>query len=368
MSRPISRRSFHTLALGSVARGVVAPKPGPPAPAIARTGRPVVIASGNGGQFTNGGERTGVEVAFAQLTAGGDPLDAVIAGVNVNELDPRETSVGYGGLPNADGVVQLDASCFHGPTRRAGAVACLEGVRAPSHVAKAVMMQTDHHLLVGPGAQAFARQLGFAIEADLNTETSRQRWLEWKRQIDPDHWLDPARRESAASHARDMLVARGLIDPEHLYGTIHMAALAPSGAMGSVTTTSGLAFKIPGRVGDSPILGAGNYLDQAVGSAGSTGRGEANLFGLSSFLIVDEMRRGTHPKDAIMIALRRIAERTHEPRLLDPAGLPKFNVSFYAMTSSGAIAAASLRPNPTGGLAVCDENGKRIVSLEPLIP
>src|SRR5687767_6194902 len=159
--------------------------------------RPVVVASANGHRYTNDGTRTCVETAFEQMMQGSDVLDALIAGVNIVELDPEDTSVGYGGLPNADGIVQLDASCMHGPKKRAGAVACIEGVRTPSLVAQKVMDHTDHHLIVGRDAQAFARNMGFTIEADLNTERSRARWLEWKRRTDPLHYLDPIKREAA---------------------------------------------------------------------------------------------------------------------------------------------------------------------------
>src|SRR6185369_3288090 len=144
---------------------------------------------------------TAVQKAFGMITKGADVLDAVIAGVNIVELDPLDDSVGYGGLPNADGVVQLDSSCMHGPKRRAGAVAALEGVRTPSLVAKAVLENTDHHLLVGKGAQDFARNMGFKIEDDLNTDHSRELWLEWKRRSDPAHYLDPQHRADAGYRA-----------------------------------------------------------------------------------------------------------------------------------------------------------------------
>src|SRR5215211_5865875 len=156
------------------------------APAVIIQGvRPAVVASANGNQFKNGGEETCVQRAFRLMTQGADVLDAVIAGVNIVELDPLDDSVGYGGLPNAEGIVQLDSSCMHGPKKRAGAVGALEGVRTPSLVAKAVMENTDHHLIVGKGAQEFARNMGFKIEDDLNTENSRKQWLEWKRRTDP---------------------------------------------------------------------------------------------------------------------------------------------------------------------------------------
>ena len=163
--------------------------------------KPVVISSANGNKFKNGGDMTCVQKAFTMMTQGADVLDALIAGVNIVELDPLDDSVGYGGLPNADGVVQLDSCCMHGPKKRAGGVACIEGVRTPSLVAKAVMEQTDHHLIVGKGAQDFARGLGFKIEDDLNTEHSRQLWLEWKRRIDPKHYLDPQKRAEASPRA-----------------------------------------------------------------------------------------------------------------------------------------------------------------------
>src|SRR5687767_2290329 len=168
-----------------------------PAVLIRSAVRPLVISDASGIQFKNGGTESAVERAFRLITEGKDVLDALIAGVNIPELDPEETGIGYGALPNADGIVQLDASCMHGPKRRAGAVAAIEGVRTPSLVAQAVMDQTDHHLLAGKGAQDFARAMGFTIEADLNTPTSRRLWLEWRRRVDPEHWLDPIKRDEA---------------------------------------------------------------------------------------------------------------------------------------------------------------------------
>jgi N4-(beta-N-acetylglucosaminyl)-L-asparaginase len=319
--------------------------------------KPVVISSANGNKYTNGGPHTCVAEAFERVTRGEDVLDALIAGVNIVELDPEDTSVGYGGLPNADGVVQLDSSVMHGPLKRAGAVACLEGVRTPSLVARAVMNETDHHLLVGEGAQRFARQLGFVVEDDLNTERSRQLWLEWKRRIDPGHWLDPHKRGEAMERARDAMLAEGLIDPHHYTGTINCDGVSPKGEVCGVTTTSGLAWKIPGRVGDSPILGAGLYVDGEVGAAGSTGRGEANLYALCSFLIVEEMRQGRHPKDAGMEALRRVKANTLEKRLLDANGLPAFSLKFYVVNRKGEFAGLSLWGGEKHQFAVCTENG-----------
>src|SRR5689334_3373374 len=189
MKRGISRRDF--VRTGAAAGATLAATKQAAAQARGPTvltpsaTKPVVIASANGNKFKNGGPRTCVAEAFARLTKGTDLLDALIAGVNIVELDPEEDSVGYGGIPNAEGVVQLDSCCMHGPKKRAGGVAALEGVRTPSVIARAVMDQTDHHLIVGKGAQEFARSLGFKIEDDLNTEHSRMVWLRWKRQTDP---------------------------------------------------------------------------------------------------------------------------------------------------------------------------------------
>ena len=335
-----------------------------PAVRTSRSGRePVVIASDNGNVAKNGGDVTCVQKAFSLMTEGSDVLDALIAGVNIVELDPKDTSVGYGGLPNADGVVQLDASCMHGPARRAGAVAALEGVRTPSLVAKAVLETTDHHLLVGRDAQTFARNMGFQIEDDLNTEESRRLWLEWKRRIDPQHYLDPKKRAEVGYQTGLQMAREGLIHPNHLWGTINCSGINAKGEIAGVTTTSGLAWKIPGRIGDSPILGAGLYVDGAVGAAGSTGRGEANLYNLSSFLIVEALRNGASPKDAGMAALRRVVANTVEKRLLNDRGLPAFGLTFYVLNSKGEHAGVSLYPDT---YALCSKDGPRSVATEAL--
>jgi N4-(beta-N-acetylglucosaminyl)-L-asparaginase len=353
---------------------------------IQRTTRPVVISDYSGWEFRNGGKENAVERAFRLITEGTDVLDALIAGVNIPELDPLETGIGYGALPNADGVVELDASCMHGPTKRAGAVACLQGVRTPSLVAKAVMDQTDHHLLMGEGAQQFARALGFRIEDDLNTDTSRKLWLEWKLRVDPAHWLDPngdARKaipkhqkdpgEAAAFQARALeagkaMVRDGLIAEGSFWGTINCDGIGPTGDLCGVTTTSGLAWKIPGRTGDSPILGAGLYVDNEVGAAGSTGRGEANLYNLSSFLIVESMRRGMSPKDAGMEALKRIKTNTIEKRLLNARGNPNFNIRFFVLNKKGEYAGVSMYRAGETKYAICTEGGAHSLELEPLLP
>lgn len=371
MNRRLTRRHFVTTAgIGALA----GPSLGSPAQApqvlSPRDAKPVVVASANGNQSKDAAGLTCVARAFQLTTGGSDVLDAVIAGVNIVELDPEDTSVGYGGLPNAEGVVQLDASVMHGPLKRAGAVACLEGVRTPSLVARKVMDETDHCLLVGQDAQRFARAMGFTVEADLNTEKSRRLWLEWKRRTDPQHYLDPKSRADAGRRAARQMVAEGLIDPDHFYGTINCNVVNARGELAGVTTTSGLAWKIPGRVGDSPILGAGLYVDGDVGAAGSTGRGEANLFSLCSFLIVEEMRRGATPKDAGMTALKRVAANTVEKRLRNSRGTPNFNVNYYILNAKGEYAGVSLYAlsgTEPVKFAVCTESGPRTERTEALL-
>jgi N4-(beta-N-acetylglucosaminyl)-L-asparaginase len=383
-------------AAGAAAALGTAPAEGEPfpAPSVRRAprARNLVISDSSGIRFKNGGSESAVERAFRGITQGEDPLDALIAGVNIPELDPLETGIGYGGLPNADGVVQLDSCCMHGPKKWAGGVAAIEGVRTPSRVAKAVAELTDHHLIAGKGAQDFARELGFTIEDDLNTERSRALWLEWRRRVDPEHWLTPEQRapgrpggdgeaareamgRASAARARAdawyraglEMVAEGLIPEGSFWGTINCDAITSDGRIAGVTTTSGLSWKIPGRVGDSPILGAGLYVDNDVGAAGSTGRGESNLYNLSSFLIVENMRRGMSPKDAGLEALRRVHANTIERRLLNARGLPNFNLRFYALNKNGDYAGVAMYASGEATFAVCDDNGARELPLEPLL-
>ncbi len=363
--KPINRRQFVRAGAAVAAAAAVPSRAFGQAPTVLapKTVRPLVVCSANGHQYRNGGAETCVEKAFAMIASGRDVLDAVIAGVTLNEQDPLDMTVGFGALPNADGVLQLDASCMHGPLKRAGGVSALEGVKTPSLVARAVADRTDHHLLTGAGARAFARRLGFEILPDLNTEASRKAWFEWKRQTDPLHYLDPEDREVAVRKVSLAILRRLGVEPEHAYGTINCNGLGPKGEVCGVTTTAGLAWKIPGRVGDSPILGAGLYVDNAAGAAGSTGRGEANLYNLSSFLVVELMRQGLHPKDAGLAVLKRIKANTIEKRLLNSRGLPNFGLNFYILNAKGEHAGVGMYPSR---YAVCTENGAETRPVEAL--
>ncbi|MEX2189043.1 MAG: N(4)-(beta-N-acetylglucosaminyl)-L-asparaginase, partial [Pirellulales bacterium] len=305
-----------------------------------------VISSANGLAATR--------TAYDTILKGGDTLDACIAGVNLVEDDPNDTSVGYGGLPNEDGVVELDAAVMHGPTHLAGAVAALQKIKNPSKVAKLVMEQTDHVLLVGEGALKFARAHGFK-EEELLTEKARKIWLYWRQSRDKDDdWIEPPDE---------------ILDPEvkkffkRPTGTIHCAGMNAAGDISCTTTTSGLAFKLAGRVGDSPIIGAGLYVDNAIGSCGSTGRGEANLQNLSCSTAVELMRGGRSPQDAGMEMLRRIAANTAE-RLRDKEGRPNFDLTFYLLAKNGDYVAVSMWG--PAKFAITDAKGTRHEDCESL--
>jgi N4-(beta-N-acetylglucosaminyl)-L-asparaginase len=324
-----SRRDFLKTGAGAGAAAFFAAgRPlGPAAggPAASPPGGPRVVSSGNGIRAT--------ARAMEILRAGGDPLDAVIAGVNIVEDDPDDMSVGYGGLPNEDGVVELDASVMYGPTHTAGAVAALRNIKNPSKVARLVMERTDHVLLVGEGALKFAKAHGFK-EEDLLTEKSREAWLLWKETMsDRDNWFPP----------QDGKLPQALRAVLNTHGTINCIAIDSAGRLAGVTTTSGLAWKLAGRVGDSPIIGAGLYVDNEIGAAGSTGRGEANLQTCASFRIVDAMGRGMSPEQACLEACKAVAAKTKLlPRLCDDQGRPKFGLDFYALNRKGEFGAAGL--------------------------
>ena len=314
--------------------------------------RPVVIASANGIR--------GVARAYDMITGqNADTLDAIIAGVNIQELDPEDQSVGLGGLPNEEGVVQLDASCMHGPTRRAGAVGALEDIATPSLVAKAVMDYTDHIMLVGAGAKKFALRMGFK-EQNLLTEQSRRDWLRWKACLNPaDAWLD-APGDATTPPRTSSLPLDDSLHVKFTTGTINMNAVNTAGDISSVTTTSGLAWKLAGRVGDSPIIGAGQYCDNTVGAAGSTGRGEANIKVCGAFLIVEMMRQGMSPDQACMRTIDRVIAMT-ERRLLDGRGRPLFDLQFYALAKDGRFGSATAYEG--GTFAVADSTGARLVPM-----
>jgi len=314
--------------------------------------RRVVISSAN---RNNGGINCCAK-AMEIVAAGGDTLDAVVAGVNIVELDPRDTSVGYGGLPNEDGVVELDASVIHGPTRRMGAVGALQNIKTPSKVARRVMEDTAHLMLVGAGALKFAKSEGFP-EENLLTEESRLQWLIWKRSLrdrnGKGNWGPPEHEKGAAIQelnrefpwANESLLAEALQNaarPPH--GTINCIAVNEKGEMSAVTTTSGLAYKLAGRLGDSPIVGGGLWLEQEVGGAGSTGVGEENLRVCGAHTIVENMRRGMSPKEAAMDALKRVSHNYGDDR----ARLESIDLNFYVLRKDGAYCGASLWNKPEG--------------------
>ncbi|MCS7082852.1 MAG: N(4)-(beta-N-acetylglucosaminyl)-L-asparaginase [Bacteroidetes bacterium] len=330
----VSRRDFLRTAAAAGVGAAAAPYAsafesvwGASSEAPQRAPRPVVIASGNG--------LRAVEKAMQMILEGADALDAVIAGVNLVEDDPEDMTVGLGGLPNERGEVELDASVMHGPTHRAGAVAALKYIRNPSKVARLVMERTDHVLLVGEGALQFALMHGFKKE-ELLTEKARLAWVQWKETLsNRDDYLPP-------HGPQDRDIGEELREVIRYYGTISCLGLDLRGNLSGVTTTSGLAFKIPGRVGDSPIIGAGLYVDNEVGAAGSTGRGEANLVNCSCVFIVEQMRAGRSPEEACLEACKRIVQHNKMRRLQDEQGRPNFNVRFYAINKAGQFGSAEI--------------------------
>jgi N4-(beta-N-acetylglucosaminyl)-L-asparaginase len=386
---PLPRRAFLGTALGAsaalVACNAVGAKPAQTAAAdsrstrAARKGYPVLVGSNNA--------LAGMKLHYAKLVDGGDPLDVAIDVVKVTEADPLDDSVGLGGLPNEEGVVQLDAACMYGPRHKSGAVACLENILHPSEVARLVLERTDHCLLVGKDAYRFARSHGHA-HVELLTEESRKKWLEWKENHSKeDDRLPPppklpyqgalVREGEKVALADERSARRAAWLRTRQTGTIHCSALAKDGALACTTTTSGLSWKIPGRVGDSPILGAGLYCDQEAGSAGATGRGEANILANGGFTIVELMRQGASPRDAALEVLRRVTRQTqrqarYQPDLVDAKGLPSFNLIYYVLGLDGTIAGVALR-QPTKEdratfAASTPEKGPHTAALEFLHP
>ncbi len=323
MSDSLSRRRFLGTA-GAAAAAAALPRPASaslaPEVLIRSESRPAAVSSNNG--------LRAVQRAMELVASGSDTLDAAVEGVKIQELDPTDHSVGYGGLPNEDGVVQLDASCMHGPSRRAGAVAALEGIKTPSEIARLVLKYTNHIMLVGEGAKRFALSYGYRDE-DLMTPESRQLWLTWRANRGrEDDWVDVSDKEPMVHRPT---------------GTINLDIVNAKGELSSITTTAGLAWKIPGRAGDSPIVGAGQYTDNDVGAAGSTGRGESNIMVCGGFLTVEHMRRGMKPTDACLESLKRVMAAT-PPALIGPDNKPKFDLQFYAVNKRGEFGAASLFP------------------------
>jgi N4-(beta-N-acetylglucosaminyl)-L-asparaginase len=349
----LDRRAF--LATGAAGLPLLAglPSPARPGPAVQPGRRPCVVSSANG--------LAAVTEAMRRLRGGEPPVDAVVAGVSLVEDDPEDMSVGLGGLPNEEGVVELDASVMDGPSHKAGAVAALRNIRNPSQVALRVLRRTDHVLLVGEGALKFARAHGFK-EENLLTERAREAWLRWKEELSADDdWLNreqhvPAGRRSASA-----------AEPvPTTMGTIHCAAVNEAGDLGACTTTSGLSYKIPGRVGDSPIVGAGMFVDNAVGAAGATGRGESVIQSCGAFQVVRHMAEGVEPTEACLRVLRFIAEHTRRPDLLNERGEPNFGVVLYALRKDGVTGGAAMR----GGqrYAIHDGTEARLLECARLFP
>jgi N4-(beta-N-acetylglucosaminyl)-L-asparaginase len=332
----LNRRDF--LAASAAAVPLLSSMSSSASPSAGR--RPTLIGSGNAVPALNR--------AMDLLRRGTDLLEAVVAGVNEVENDPDDMSVGYGGLPNENGVVELDASVMHGPTHKSGAVAALRNVRNPSSVALEVLRRTDHVLLVGDGALEFARAVGFE-QQNLLTEKARAAWLDWRANRSPtDDWLDADQQ----------------VEIPHTEGTIHVSAVDAAGDLAACTSTSGLSYKIAGRVGDSPIVGAGLFCDNEVGSAGSTGRGEAVIQSSASFQVVRHMAEGVEPTDACLLALKWIADHTKRHDLLNARGEPNFQVVMYALRKDGVYGAAALQPMRE--FAVHDGTEARLVECATL--
>ncbi len=340
-----SRRKFFltSLASGAVASAgnllanVSSAKEAPLVPA-AQGKRPLIISSANGLHALDKG--------MAILKQGGDTLDAVIAAVTVVEDDPNDTSVGYGGLPNEEGVVELDASCMHGPTARAGSVASVRNIKNVAKLAKTVMERTNHVMLVGDGARRYGVDEGFE-EINLLTDNSRKIWLAWKASVSMN-WRPGIDSPEWKEHVSQLFDgdAEKIAFAEHVIahpptGTIPCMAINEKGDISATTTTSGLAWKIPGRVGDSPIIGAGCCVDNEVGAAGSTGKGEENIKISGGHTIIEQMRQGKSPKDACLEALARIAHNYKN----DKKKLSTFHIFFYAINKDGVHGAASLWKN-----------------------
>jgi N4-(beta-N-acetylglucosaminyl)-L-asparaginase len=354
----LSRREFMSgVALGALgSAGVAVPAVGAeiaPKQRMQAANKPVIVCAGNGYDY--------LDRAYEHLKSGGDTLDAAIQVVKGPEDDPSDDSVGLGGLPNEEGVVELDASCMHGPTRRAGSAGGVRNIRTMAELAREVMNHSGHVMLVGEGAERFAVARGMKRE-NLLTDETRKVWLLWKEAhsdwwgpgVSSPNWRDRFKNRSVDErlelHERLQRLAEDLgIDPavraaaihKVVYpptGTIHCSALAANGDMSGCTTTSGLAWKLPGRLGDSPIIGAGCYTDQDVGSAGATGSGEENIRVAGAHTIIENMRHGMSPLEAGMDALKRIVRNYNG----DMNRLQYVDMTYYILRKDGAYAGVSL--------------------------
>ncbi|MGC2764311.1 MAG: N(4)-(beta-N-acetylglucosaminyl)-L-asparaginase [Candidatus Acidiferrum sp.] len=343
MDRWTRRKFFATTLAGSAVAGVTnlfsRPLPvtaGPRAAAAAK--RPLMISAANGVRALD----KGMDI----LKSGGDTLDAVVAAVTVVEDDPNDHSVGYGGLPNEEGVVELDACVMHGPTRRGGSVASVQRIKNVARLAKTVMERTNHVMIVGDGARRFGVDEGFE-EMNLLTDASRKIWLAWKARtsfnwrpgIDSPEWKEAVSRIFDNDPKQIAYAMQVIKHPPT--GTINCLAVSQKGEISGTTTTSGLAWKIPGRVGDSPIIGAGLFVDGDVGAAGSTGKGEENIKICGGHTVVEMMRKGMKPADACLEALGRVARNYNG----DKKKLGTFHLYYYALNTDGEYGSASLWKN-----------------------
>jgi N4-(beta-N-acetylglucosaminyl)-L-asparaginase len=331
MKNSISRRNFFSKTLGIGAGALILPSlPGFNNQIRSGGIKPLIITS-----HSNDTGQKAMEAGWEVLRTGGNAVDAVEKAANVIELDPEDTSVGYGGLPNERGVVQLDASFMDGKTYSAGSVACIENIKTPSSVAKLVMQHTDHVLLVGAGALEFAKAWGFP-EENLLTEKARKIWLRWKEELSPsDDWGIP---DHLQNRMKPEAWLNDLPDFKHHYGTTNVLAIDNNGDIAGCTTTSGLSFKLNGRVGDSPIIGAGLYVDNEVGAAGATGRGEDVIKSCASYYIVLRMKDGRTPQQACEDALQMIVGRY---RKVNPGFFP--GEKFVAINRNGETGCAAMK-------------------------
>jgi N4-(beta-N-acetylglucosaminyl)-L-asparaginase len=345
MKNSISRRNFVFKTVGAGTGAFIFPHVSGMTIQKSNKGtKPMIITS-----HTNETGRNAVEAGWEILKAGGTAVDAVEKAANTIEVDPEDTSVGYGGLPNERGVVQLDSSFMDGKTYSAGAVACLENIKTPSSVAKLVMQHTDHVLLVGTGALEFARAWGFK-EENLLTEKARKIWLRWKEELSPtDDWGAP---EHLKNIKKDEAYWNDFPDIEHHYGTTNVLAIDINGDIAGCTTTSGLSFKMNGRVGDSPIIGAGLYVDNEVGAAGATGRGEDVIKSCASYYMMLKMKEGRTPQQACEEALHMIIDKYKN---VNPGFYPA--EKFVAINKYGELGCATMTGKSNPQMSVRTENG-----------